>query len=86
MEKTMEILQRHFYWPGMVTQVREFMRGCEVCKELKALNFRMHFGIGEREQPFQKQYIDFLGKYPRSEKGHVWISIVVNHFFEFTFL
>jgi len=53
--------------------VREFMRGCEVCKKLKAPNFRMHVGIGERaqtEQPFQKQYIDFLGKYQRSKKGH----------------
>nr|XP_041630864.1 uncharacterized protein LOC121502107 [Drosophila kikkawai] len=26
---------------------------------------------------FQKLYVDFFGKYPRSKKGHAWIFIVV---------
>ncbi|XP_052858191.1 uncharacterized protein LOC128265970 [Drosophila gunungcola] len=49
----------------------------------------MQVGIGERvqtEQPFQKLYIDFLGKYPRSKKGQAHIFIVVNHFSKYTFL
>jgi len=52
-------------------------RECEVCKKLKAPYFWMHVGIGERvqtEQQFQKQYMDFLGKYPTSKKGPAWIS------------
>lgn len=37
-------------------------------------------------RPFQKLYIDFLGKYPRSKKGNAYIFIVVDHFSKFTFL
>jgi len=73
MTKTLEILRRYFYWPGITIQVREYVRGCEVCKESKAPNFRMQVGIGRRvetERPFPKLYIDFLGKYPRSKSGH----------------
>jgi hypothetical protein len=46
-------------------------------------------GIGEKvdtERPFQKIYIDFLGKYPRSRRGHAYIFIVVDHFSKYTFL
>jgi len=49
----------------------------------------MHVGIGKRvgtERPFQKLFIDFLGKYPRSKSGHAWIFIVVDHFSKYTFL
>ncbi|KAM8721745.1 hypothetical protein ACLKA7_007594 [Drosophila subpalustris] len=49
----------------------------------------MQVGIGKEvltDRPFQKIYSDFLGKYPRSKRGHAWIFIVVNHFSMFTFL
>ncbi|XP_041566016.1 uncharacterized protein K02A2.6-like [Drosophila elegans] len=88
MGKTLENLRRQFYWPGMALQVRESIRRCEVCKETKSPNFRMQVGIGERvqtEQPFQKLYIDFLGKYPKSKKGQAYIFIVVDHFSKYTF-
>jgi len=41
MTKTLEIRRRQFYLPGMTIQVREYVRGCEVCKESIAPNFRM---------------------------------------------
>lgn len=40
----------------------------------------------ETERPFQKIYVDFLKKYPRSRRGHAYIFIVVDHFFKYTFL
>jgi len=49
----------------------------------------MQVGIGRRvetERPFQKLYIDFLGKYPRSKSGHAWIFIVVDHLSKYTFV
>ncbi|KAM8707995.1 hypothetical protein ACLKA7_015032 [Drosophila subpalustris] len=89
MEKTLHALRRQYYWPGMVIQVRDFVRKCEVCKETKAQNYRTQVGIGREvltDRPFQKIYVDFLGKYPRSKRGHAWIFIVVDHFSKFTFL
>jgi len=87
--KTLETLRLQFYWPGMSIQVREYVRGYEVCKESKAPNFKMQVGIGRRvqkERPFQKIYIDFLGKYPWSKNRHAWIFIVVDHFSKYTYL
>jgi len=31
-EWLIEIVRRHFYWPGMAIQVREFFWGYELCK------------------------------------------------------
>jgi len=73
----------------MTIQVHEYVRGCVVCKESKAPNFRMQVRIGKRvetKRPFQKLYINFLGKYPRSKSGHAWIFIVLNHFSKYIFL
>ncbi|KAM8718390.1 hypothetical protein ACLKA7_001583 [Drosophila subpalustris] len=87
--KTLHALRRQYFWPKMAVQVAEFVRDCELCKETKATNYRMQVAIGAEvvtERPFQKLYIDFLGKYPRSKRGHAWIFIVVDHFTKFTFL
>ncbi|KAM8707501.1 hypothetical protein ACLKA7_005045 [Drosophila subpalustris] len=87
--KTLHALRRQYFWPKMAVQVAEFVRDCGLCKETKATNYRMQVGIGAEvvtERPFQKLYIDFLGKYPRSKRGHAWIFIVVDHFTKFTFL
>ncbi|XP_043071286.1 uncharacterized protein K02A2.6-like [Drosophila grimshawi] len=73
----------------MAVQVREYVRECMVCKETKATNQRIQVSIGQEvktERPFQKLYIDFLGKYPRSKRGHAWVFVVVDHFSKFTFL
>ncbi|KAM8714792.1 hypothetical protein ACLKA7_001196 [Drosophila subpalustris] len=89
MGKTLHAQRRQFYWPGMVIQVRDFVRKCEVCKETKAQNYRMQVGIGKEvrtDRPFQKIYIDFIRKYPRSKPVHAWVFIVVDHFSKFTFL
>ncbi|KAL7735249.1 hypothetical protein ACLKA6_004504 [Drosophila palustris] len=46
MGKTLHALRRHFYWPGMVVQVRDFVRKCEISmKEASAadvVNFLVH--------------------------------------------
>nr|XP_041632289.1 uncharacterized protein LOC121502652 [Drosophila kikkawai] len=89
MAKTLHRLRQWFHWPGMVSQVRGFVRDCQVCKESKPLYGGPKPGLGTETvtyRPFQKIYIDFLGKYPRSRKGHAYIFIVVDHFSKFVFL
>lgn len=87
--KTLKRLKTYFYWPKMSSQVRQFIQNCTTCKETKSANQRMNPTIGNEvitERPFQKLYIDFLGKYPRSKQGNSYIFIVVDHFTKFTFL
>lgn len=87
--KTIYRLRKLYYWPGMVSQVRRYVSNCTVCKETKPCNRPLHPTMGDEvitERPFQKLYIDFLGKYPRSKGGNSYIFIVVDHFTKFTFL
>lgn len=87
--KTLSRLRTHYYWPKMTSQVKQYINNCQKCKESKPANSVLQPEIGNEvvtERPFQKLYIDFLGKYPRSKKGNAYIFIVVDHFSKFTFL
>ncbi|KAI8119245.1 Transposon Tf2-6 polyprotein [Lucilia cuprina] len=87
--KTLERVKRYFYWPKMTSQIKTYVSNCQICKETKPANRNLMPGIGEEvvtERPFQKLYIDFLGKYPRSKNGNCFIFIVVDHFSKFIFL
>lgn len=89
MAKTLYRLRQTFYWPNMCTQVRQYVNNCATCKETKSVNRSTQPTIGNEvrtERPFQKLYMDFLGKYPRSRSGNAYIFIVVDHFSKFTFL
>lgn len=63
--KTLEFLRENFNWPNMIVQVKNFVNDCTKCKECKSVNVRLAPGIGNEvimDRPFQKLYIDFLGK------------------------
>lgn len=87
--KTLNRLRQFYFWPRMTSQVRQFIANCQICKQTKPANQHLQPTIGYEvitERPFQKIYIDFLGKYPRSKSGNAYLFIVVGHFTKFTFL
>ena len=87
--KTLHRLRQWYFWPKMTVQVRNFIKKCEVCAQTKSVNKELRPTMGKQaitSRPFQKIYIDFLGKYPRSKKGNAYIFIVVDNFSKFTFL
>lgn len=87
--KTLSRLRQQFYWPNMTSQVRQYVGKCITCKETKSVNYNTKTTLGNEvktERPFQKIYIDFLGKYPRSKCGNAYIFIVVDHFSKFVCL
>lgn len=87
--KTLDKLREKYYWPNMIIQVKQYVINCTICKETKPTNINLKPSIGEEvvtDRPFQKLYIDFLGKYPRSKNGNSYIFIVVDHMTKFVFL
>lgn len=89
MAKTLELIRRYFYWPRLVSDVREYVRNCEVCKKTKATNTIMKPEMGKMAtsvRPFQRIYIDILGPYPRSKKGFIGLLIVLDHFSKYHWL
>lgn len=70
---TLELIRRSFFWPGMVAQVRDYVRHCDVSKATKALNVTLRPPMGKyatTDRPFERLYIDILGPYPRSKNGN----------------
>lgn len=89
MGKTLDLIRRNFYWPGMVTDVRQYIRECEICKCSKHPNIVLRPQMGNPVitlRPFQRLYVDILGPYPRSKKGHIGLFIVLDHFTKFHWL
>lgn len=89
MGKTLNLIRRNFYWPGMVTDVRNFVRDCETCRTTKYPNFILRPEMGQPVKtlrPFQRLYVDIIGPYPRSKNGYLGICIVLDHLTKFHWL
>lgn len=89
MAKTLELLRRHFFWPGIVTDVRKYIQNCSTCKETKSPNQILRPEMGQQSvscRPFQRMYIDILGPYPRSKQGNIGLLIVLDHLTKFHWL
>lgn len=87
--KTVELIRRNFYWPGLVSHVREYIRKCDTCKTTKATNQILKPEMGNMSvsvRPFQRLYIDMLGPYPRSKKGFLGLLIILDHFSKYHWL
>ena len=42
MERTLEMVQHHYYWSGMKKMIQQFIRNCHVCKQAKAARDMYH--------------------------------------------
>lgn len=89
MVKTIELIRRHFYWPGLVKDVRDHIRNCDTCKSTKTPNQSLKPEMGKPAlsvRPFQRLYIDLLGPYPRSKSGFIGLLIVLDHLTKYHWL
>lgn len=87
--KTIERIRRYFYWPRLATDVKEYILNCKLCKTSKTQTNVLRPPLGhmpDTERPFQRLYVDLIGPFPRSKKGHIGLLIVLDHFSKFTFL
>ncbi|KAJ9511611.1 hypothetical protein QJQ45_007360 [Haematococcus lacustris] len=79
--KTLERLQRHFYWPQMEQTVREYVRTCDQCQRNKATNqvppgLLQPLPIPNRN--WQHVSMDFIGPLPPTSHGYDMIVTVVD--------
>lgn len=88
-DKTIDLVCRCYYWPGLARDVRKFVASCETCKQTKAPNQTLRPPMGKPfvvERPFQHLYVDLLGPYPRSKAGNTTILIVLDQLTKFVWL
>jgi len=61
--KSLERIRRYYFWPGLVTDVKEYIGNCDICRRTKSPNRVQRPPIGiapESQRFFQRLYIDFL--------------------------
>lgn len=79
--KTLNRIRQSFFWPSMAAQIKLYVDRCEMCKAIKAPNKSLRPEMGKAflvDRPFQHVYIDFLGPYPKTKEGHLYIFILLD--------
>jgi hypothetical protein len=86
--KTINKARVHFILKGMDNHIRTRVRGCRTSALSKpAQTSKLGFLASDVAQtPFQKLFIDYVGKFPRSKLGNMMILVCVNAFSKFVWL
>jgi transposase InsO family protein len=96
--KTLSKIREHFMWKGMDKEVRDNVRQCHTCSlskptqntnrysdKLAAFKFGL-LSSDVAQQPLQKLFINFVGKFPRSKAGNTAILVCVDAFSKFVWM
>jgi len=79
--KMYQDLKRDYWWPGMKTDVAEFVARCIVCQQVKIEHQRPAGLLEPLEIPqwkWEQISMDFVGGLPRTQKGQDSIWVIVD--------
>jgi len=78
--KTKARLQRHFYWPGISNNVKEFCRTCDVCQRLgkgTSPSVAPLHSLPVVSEPFCQNAIDIIGPLPQcKDSGSQFLTVL----------
>ncbi|XP_006823695.1 uncharacterized protein LOC102806650, partial [Saccoglossus kowalevskii] len=82
-EKTVDKIIAHFYWPGIQSDIRRFVRSCDACQRTfyKGKSLRVPLGTMPLiDTPFQRVAVDLIGPiFPATERGNRYILTLVDY-------
>jgi len=81
--KTIELIRRNYWWPGMTVFVKNYIMGCTVCQQMKINTHPSSPGLipikgQENTTPFSQVTCDFITDLPETE-GFDSLMVVVDH-------
>lgn len=82
-DKTLARIRQRFYWPRMTVDIRNYVKQCGTCKEVKAASVPLVPEMGSMKlanRPWQMISADFIGPLPRSRRGNQHILVVSDYF------
>ena len=82
-DRTIELLERHYWWPALRKWTEDYVRGCATCQQNKTRTHPLRvpsFRISTKEgtMPFQTVAMDLITNLPPS-RGHDAILTIVDH-------
>uniref|UniRef100_A0A1Y1M360 RNA-directed DNA polymerase n=1 Tax=Photinus pyralis TaxID=7054 RepID=A0A1Y1M360_PHOPY len=81
--KTYWKLCEQHYWPKMKDDVVKYIKNCTICAEYKPDQLRAAGLMGDRpkiKKPWQMISLDFIGPFPRSNRGYKYVLVVTDYF------
>jgi hypothetical protein len=80
--KTLENLQRFFYWPRMKEIVTKYVKGCVLCSTCKPTNIKLglYIPLHVPSHPWESISMDFVGGLPIYKRVHEYLYVVVDRF------
>ena len=87
--RTIHLVKRYFWWPGLAEDCRAFVKGCTICQRNKSSTQKP---AGELKQPdipagkWQWVSMDFITALPLTARGHNMILTAVDTFTKMTHL
>ena len=82
-DKTLERLQRKFYWPRMRRFVRKYVSTCDSCQRVKARNHKIYGLLQPLEIPKERWAcisMDFITRLPETPRGNTTIVVFVDRY------
>jgi hypothetical protein len=79
--RTQQNVERFFWWPGLHTQVTQYVRTCEACQRNKALNQKPAGLLQPLPVPDEKWDVvtmDFITSLPMTTSGYDAITVIVD--------
>lgn len=89
LEKTLQRLCRHYWFPKMREYVEKYIASCIQCLFNKHKDGRKEgflHPIPKNPEPMKWIHIDHLGAFPKSKNGNCYIISLVDAFTKFTFI
>ncbi|KAK7106818.1 hypothetical protein V1264_018032 [Littorina saxatilis] len=82
-KKTTDCVWRHFYWPGICTDVRRFCASCDKCQKVVAKGRVRKVPLEKMpliDEPFRRVAVNIIGLIlPASEDGNRYILTMVDY-------
>ena len=86
--KTLELIQREYYWPRMFDTIRRYVGCCYTCRRAKASREKYHGllkPLPVPERRWQDISVDFVVDLPESE-GYTNVIVVVDRLSKFRYM
>jgi hypothetical protein len=82
-KRTMDRIQRQFYWPGMQSEIRRFCRSCDVCQRTVHKGKVTKVPLGQMpiiDTPFDRVAVDLIGPLdPVTDRKNRYILTLVDY-------
>jgi hypothetical protein len=81
-EKTVAVLQKHFYWPKLRQDVSKYIRSCTACaiSKLTTKKQGMYTPLPTPDRPWESISMDYMSGLPSTKREMTVSFVVVDHF------